>query len=43
MNSKKKNQEIATAVSPTQQTSKREEKSSEEDYIPYTVQCEVFR
>jgi hypothetical protein len=40
MNLKELNQQVA--ATSTQQTLKNKEKK-EEDYIPYTIQCEIFR
>ena len=42
MNSKRTRQEIAAAI----QMPKKEEdlkEGKEEDYVPYTIQCEIFR
>ena len=45
MNSNRIRKEIAATVSSTQQMPKKEEEGSieEEDYVPYTIQCEIFR
>jgi hypothetical protein len=46
MNSKKIQTEIANAVNSTSQTQKKDEtkkESKDEDYVPYTIQCEIFR
>ena len=46
MNSKKLNQQIAQASNSAQQTPKKEEikkEKKDDDYVPYTIQCEIFR
>ncbi|CAI2187052.1 5592_t:CDS:2 [Funneliformis geosporum] len=46
MNSKKLNQHISAANNPQSQPSKKEEakkdKNKDDDYVPYTIQCEIF-
>jgi hypothetical protein len=46
MNSKKLNQQIQAASNTAQQMPKKEESKrdkKDEDYVPYTIQCEIFR
>ncbi|CAG8778369.1 9397_t:CDS:2, partial [Rhizophagus irregularis] len=46
MNSKKIQTEIAAAVSAAQQAPKKDEGKKDrkdDDYVPYTIQCEIFR
>ncbi|CAG8681208.1 10971_t:CDS:2 [Funneliformis caledonium] len=46
MNSKKLNQHISAASNPQSQPSKKDDakkdKNKDDDYVPYTIQCEIF-
>ncbi|CAB5345022.1 unnamed protein product [Rhizophagus irregularis] len=42
MISKKTQTVIATAVSAAQQAPKKDEGKKDDDYVPYTIQCEIF-
>ncbi|EXX70174.1 polo kinase CDC5 [Rhizophagus irregularis DAOM 197198w] len=42
MISKKTQTAIATAVSAAQQAPKKDEGKKDDDYVPYTIQCEIF-